>query len=488
MEDLLSQVLDINRLEEGELPLNVNKVSVNNIIRYCVQRFDLQSIKHNIEFALSGFEEETTLYFDSAHLEKIVMNLLSNAIKYSSSGSHIYVDLHESEEWVRLSVKDEGPGIAEEDRAHIFNRYYQGKSSSYCIQPGTGIGLAFVKELVSLHKALIEFRSPSEGGSCFVLGLRKGKAHYNSTQLQSGYSTKRKNIFAENHTGLGGKDNFRALSTAAPKKLPRVQRALKTILVVDDNIELRQFLRTQLQNSYNIIEAENGRVAFELTIRDQPDLIVADVMMPVMDGLALAEKLKSKSESAHIPLILLTAKTSKWDTVEGLQCGADDYLGKPFDSAELAARIAAQLNQKQRIAQSIYAKFRRREEGTEGRKPVAQSQSEDEFKQKLLFLIDKNMGNSEYDLNALASDLHLHWATLNRRVKEYFSCTPIKLLRQRRLEASLKLLQNNEGSISEVAYACGFENLAYFSRSFSQCYSVPPSRFSEIDPELEEIS
>ncbi len=479
MMDLLGQVLDINRLEAGGMPINISKINLVTSLQYCIERFKLQAEKQSILFKTKGLEDKGTInadvFFDAEHFEKIMLNLLSNAVKYSPTGGFIEVGL-EIKNTAKIWVKDQGPGISSSDQKHIFDRYYQGKFSSYTSQPGTGIGLALVKELLNLHHGNITVESLPGAGACFTIFLKTDLEHYHlNTEYDYLLSAETNSHFTDLNEPLF--DELPALDGSSAKSLDTTINHRKTLLIIDDNAELRAFIKSTLKNIYNVVEADNGREGLQAVIDYLPDVIVSDVMMPVMDGFQLAQKLKASVETSHIPLILLTAKSAKSNVVEGLQHGADDYLSKPFDSAELAARIAAQIAQKQRQANALFNQFQQQDSKPQETLVV-------EFPQQVLDTINEHLNESDFDVTKLCQYLHVHQATLNRRVKKVFECTPVQLLRKQRLLAGLEMLRSSEGTISEVAYACGFESLAYFSRCFSQEFQHPPSEYLKINASI----
>ena len=476
MMELLSQVLDINKLEANGMPLKVVKMEVAANLLYCIQRFQQVSEKRSVRFKTIGFDNNTSIYFDADHFEKIILNLISNAVKFSPKNSEITVEIKIEDSQVEVCIIDRGIGISPDDLPHIFSRFYQGQQPSQTIQPGTGIGLSLVRELITLHGGKINAKSDISKGSCFCVIFLRGHEHYEKEQISD-----HNYVIPSNSSQMSlpveatQPDNKNIEQTGI--SMP-INSSHKTLLIIDDNSDLRAFIRSGLESTYNIIEASNGRTGLESAKQNQPDLIVSDVMMPVMDGLQLAKELKANQHTAHIPLILLTAKSTKRDTVEGLQQGADDYLSKPFDSAELAARIASQLAQKQRIAEKIRADFKQNSQKNTSPDPI--DENTERFEMGINQLILNNMGDETFDVEKMYQGLNITRSTLFRQVKKAFSCTPNQLLKLRRLEVALKMLQQNKGSISEVGYATGFQSLSVFSRAFSDKYQVPPSRFSEI--------
>lgn len=468
MVKLLDQILDINRLEVGGMSMSIVKMDLSESLHHLVRRFEMQVEKQQISFKLVGLEECHVLYFDADHFEKIILNLISNAVKFSPTKSMIEIGMGTADNKIMLWIKDEGPGICPDELSHIFERYYQGRASSNTLQPGTGIGLALVNELLTLHQGTITVESDLGKGAQFTLMLMADSSHYHLDVINNfSYSTDEKVLL--------GVDNVEELVSVSLSNSDSVEDSLcKSILIVDDNAELRRFIRTLLDSTYNVLEADNGQTGFQQVVDNQPDLIICDIMMPVMDGLEFTEKLKSTIETAHIPLILLTAKSTKEEVVGGLRQGADDYLSKPFDSKELLARIAAQLAQKQRIADVLYRKFNLQDETL-----AVKLEENDKFTLSFNELFSEKLGDPKFDVEQMCDAMNMSRSSLFRHVKKRFNCTPVQLLRTRRLELSLQMLKARSGSVSEVAYAVGFQSLSAFSRAFLEHYKTCPVRIIE---------
>ena len=469
MLDLLGQVLDINKLESESMPINVSKMDVVSNMAYCIQRFELIAEKQGIRFNKSGFDSELIIYFDVEHFEKIMLNLLSNAVKFSPEESQIDVQIENKTEMVIIRVTDYGTGIEDEELTHIFDRFYQGSASSHTIQPGTGVGLALVKELLALHKGEISAKSTYGEKTIFEVSLRKGSQHYGELPINEQLGVPLGETHAIAEQLLSTEKKIDAEKQAAGK-------SFKTLLIIDDNSDLRRFIRTILVSNYHILEAANGKDGLEIAQTAQPDLIISDVMMPIMSGLQLAQTLKSESLTSHIPLILLTAKTTKRDIVEGLGEGADDYITKPFDSAELVARIESQLAQRKNIARNLFAEFAQKSNAA----ALEENPATDRFAQQLDELLQAKMGDETFDVEQMCHGMNTTRSTLFRQVKKRFECTPKQLLKIRRLEMSVELLKSNSGSVSEVGYAVGFQSLSTYSRAFSEHFGVPPTRYQEL--------
>lgn len=466
MLSLVGQILDINRLESGEMQLAVSELDSSELILSIIKRFELLAQKQEIAISAIGMGQPNIVWFDPDHLNKIVGNLLSNAIKFSPMESKIEVGIRDTDGTLMIWVKDTGHGIPLEERHQLFTRFYQGKHSTNSLQPGTGIGLSMVKELLELHQGSIKLDEGYTDGCLFYVVIKKDKTHY------------RKEHFAdrpENSKGIESELQSVPILTEHSS-----QEDQPNVLVVDDNEDLRTFIRNTLSTNYNVVTASNGAEALRVVEENQPDFIVSDVMMPVMDGLTFAAKLKENADTAHIPLMLLTAKSTKRETVAGLQGGADDYLTKPFDSSELIARIAAHLEQKRNIAAAIYARFRQEKDNTDLSADNGPEYPSDSFEFKFKTLVSEQLASPDFDIESLSESLFLSRSSLFRKVKKSFGCSPNQYLKNTRLTLSLQMLQQSEASVSDVAYAVGFQSLSFFSRSFKAYFDVSPSEHHKI--------
>ena len=467
---LVGQILDINRLENGEMTLAVTSIDLQLVLQKIIRQFSVVAEQQDIVIELD-MDDLPNIWFDEDHLYKICSNLLSNAVKFSPPGGRIRVEVSPLDgDWLAISVSDQGPGIAEDERDQLFTRFFQGKHSSNHLQPGTGIGLSMVKELLELHHGRIELDDDYREGCRFRLTIRRGKSHYAAKDLLE-FSRKPAPSVDEFTRRLQPDVTAAATKKSADNALPE---HFPTVLVVDDNRDLREFIKATLASAYHCIEAENGVAALKLLDKVAPDFIICDIMMPQMDGIEFTRRVKAEVETAHIPLLLLTAKATKRDTVNGLQQGADDYLTKPFDSSELIARIDAHLQQKQHISQAIYQQF------IQTLPAPANDEGGDSFKNRFHQLIMEKISDSDFDIAAMSSAMHMERSTLFRKVKQTFDCTPNQYLKAQRLKMALQMLRKNSGSISEIAYAVGFQSLNYFSRSFREQYQVSPSLHQKI--------
>lgn len=461
---LVGQVLDINRLESGRFPLRVAEYDITDLINQIVIRFTLWAKQHQQVLISKHTEEPLLMYFDQDQLDKCLSNLVTNAIKYSGLQSKITISIvyhSNKKDLIGIEVSDTGKGVSEESEKRLFERFYQGPQSEHVSEPGTGIGLSLVKELMDLHHGKVELINQIGKGCRFVLWLNKGAQHFDQSQL---LKTTQKSILED--TTLTPQE-----PAATPASIPKNGGDITTLLIVDDNSELRHFISLRLSSYYRIIEAVDGQQGMLKARQQLPDLIISDVMMPVMDGFTMAKNLKSEPMTQTIPIILLTAKSSKRETVEGLQTGADDYLTKPFDTSELIARITGLLQNRKRLRQDISTEY------------LAQKLSvtkNTSFTEKIYIEVMSQIANPEFNIELLSNAMAMSRSSLNRKCQKEFERSANQYIVETRMQHAIKLLKENKYSISEIAYGTGYESLNYFSRSFKNHFGQSPSSFQMV--------
>ncbi|WP_170113408.1 hybrid sensor histidine kinase/response regulator transcription factor [Ahniella affigens] len=460
MQHLVDEVLDLHRLEAGQIKLHKQTIDLATFTRQLGEDFAELARLRGIALQIHA-ETESLLpvSVDVVQLRRILSNLIGNALKFSGSGSLVGVYLGTDNGYARVLIEDQGPGIPAEDVPQVFERYFQSAHHQKMARGGTGIGLALVRELVELHGGQVGIDSTLGVGTkvWFLLPLAAADASLEALPLPE--------------AGHG--------SHHLPAAMERtVQQALssgKTVLVVDDNEELRAFLKSQLAPNYRVIDAGNGADALTISRAETPDLIVTDLMMPVMDGHEFVAALRADPEIAFIPVLMLSARGQKRDIVSGLTIGADDYLPKPFDTSELIARIAALLAAQQRLARRL-SEPPRAMVAAEAATASAGTRKRATFSERLDQVLLSSLGDTKLSVETLADKLHMDRSTLFRKCQESLGTAPADYLRQVRLRRAHELLSQNQGSVSEVAYAVGFESLSHFSRSFKAEFGVPPSQ------------
>jgi DNA-binding response OmpR family regulator len=451
----VNQLLDLSRLDSGKMKLQIIKGDVLQLLRSLSASFDSMAERKQIHYQIHFSEQTHIVFFDKDKLEKIFANLLSNAFKYTPEKGTVSVIVEMEEGRLRLSIEDNGPGIAKKELDKVFDRFYQVEGTG---DKGSGIGLALVKELVDLYRGHIIVSSEPGRGSRFRVSLPIDKSSFKDDEL----------VYGEWRPG----ENFinRSIDEKEEAIADRpLNSLLPLLLIVEDNVDLRRFICETLQQQYQIMEAKDGKEGFEKAMAEIPDLIISDVMMPVMDGFAMVEKMKKDERTSHIPVILLTAKASQSHKVEGLETGADDYLTKPFDAKELLTRIQNLINQRKLL--------RKKFAGSIQLKPseVSVKSIDEVFLTNVMQVVEDNMGEEEFTVEELAKKVNMSRSQLHRKLVALIDKSPSDLIRQTRLLRAKELLQKRSATPSEVAFKVGFNSHTYFSKCFKDEFGISPS-------------
>ncbi len=476
LQQLVGSILDFRKIQNGKMELKLSRFNIVEALKMWTGDFALTAKRKNIRLHLNVEEHKGSaeVIADEEKIARVVFNLLSNAMKYSPKDGDIYVSLrNEEDSRLRIDVRDTGKGIAKEEAPKVFERFFQAKGAA----SGTGIGLALVKSFVELHHGEAKVESEPGKGSDFYFVIpceqegeiqvihKDGNSVDNST---SGLYTDDKPYV--NESVLQYIDD-------GDKKCGKLQQVIgesgdkPTLLIVDDNNDIRQYERTLLQDSYVVLEASDGKEGLEIAKREIPDLVICDVMMPVMDGLEFTEQLKTHTATSHIPVIMLTAKNLEEHRAEGYEHGADSYITKPFHSKVLLARIGNLLKQR-KLLKNLYQSTAKT---VEQRIDESQLDSRDkQFMKQLHTIIQKNLANSEFGVEDIGKEIGLSRVQLYRKVKAMTGSSVVDLLRKARLAKARRLLESRSMSISEVAYEVGFSAPSYFTKCFKDEYGMLP--------------
>ena len=472
LQRLINQLLDLSKLEAGRMPLHARPRNVTAFLRGLVQSFASLAERRHITLQYHAEDETLLLYFDADKLEKVISNLLSNAFKFTPAGGRIRVDVRDVEDEkgqaVGIRVQDTGPGIPAEELPYIFDRFHQVNGSATREHEGTGIGLTLAKELVERHGGTISAESKVDAGTTITIWLPQGKAHLAPEDL-----IEEKEAEAPD----GATPPAGSWPAAAEESRDDGRRAAPPshapiVLIVEDNADVREYLKSHLVALYRVEEAADGVEGLEKTRALRPDLVISDVMMPRMDGYALCRAIKTARPLSHIPVVLLTARADEESTVEGLETGADDYLHKPFSAAELLVRVENLIE----IRRVLRQRFSR---GVVLRPADVYVSSEEEaFIEQVRAVIEVEMANSAFTVDVLADAMALSPRQLQRKLRALTRLSPSGLIRSMRLERAAQLLEQRAGNVSDVALAVGFRDAKYFSRLFRQAFGVLPSEYS----------
>jgi len=461
--NLINQLLDFRKAEYGLLQLNVSK---GNIVRFSKEvhlYFREMAKSKGIKYKFKHSEDEIIFPFDRNKIEIVLCNLLSNAIKYCSAGDKITIEIAKEDAYCIITVKDTGLGMEADYLDMIFDHFYQIKSAESTEMIGSGIGLSFSKKIIELHHGNIEVKSEINKGAEFII-----KLPLNLKYSQNEIDTKFINT-----------DNIKAYNTKwNENQIENLNISTKenTLLLIDDNQEILDYLKDILSDSYNILMANGGDEGFKIASNEIPDLIVSDVMMPGKDGITLCKELKSQIITSHIPIILLTARSSTVFEIQGLQTGADDYITKPFNPTIIKARIDSLLENRKKIRTLLLNKIQFEPTQEEIEKD---SNTESAFIHKAILLVENNMQNSSFSIDTMVEELNMSQSTLYRKIKSLTGLSLTSFIRSIRLKKAAHLILTDDLNLSQIAYEVGFNDYKYFKISFEKQFDCLPSKYKE---------
>lgn len=499
---LINQLMEFRRLEQGNGQLKVKNGDIVTFLQDIRDAFSELAEKKKIKFQLNSSREHLEIWYDYDKLEKIFYNLISNAIKFTNEGGKIEIDIHvpdkieasqnnrlqqklmifnpkmmanrSSSRFIEIKITDNGVGIPEENMHKIFDRFFQfekevfsrGKKISMA---GTGIGLALTKSLIDLHKGRISVESQVGEGTVFTIKLPLGKEAYSDDEIviDDGPETEKKldEYLSDDISEANCDEETEHAELFRQKNLP-------VILIVEDNGDLRKFLKNNLEEKYLIKEAAHGKEGFDLAKTIVPDLIITDIMMPVMDGIEMSKLIKADELTRHIPLIMLTAKESLDDKIEGIETGADDYMGKPFSLRLLTAKIKNLIEQRSKIQEELKKKILLEP------KDILLDSPDEIFLRKAVEIIENNISDPEFGVDQFGTDMNLSRMQLYRKLKALTNQSANEFIRSVRLKRAAQMLkQTNSYTIAEITYEVGFNDPKYFSKCFQKEFGVTPSKF-----------
>ena len=466
---LINELMDFRKLQFNKMSVNASKINLIPFIEEVSSHFEGEATEKNIILSVDYSENPINVWGDPSMLEKIIFNLLSNAFKVTPTNGMVSIYINKSRnkinfplidpekllESIEIIIEDTGSGIKKENINKIFDRFYQVTEFDKQYYGGTGIGLEVVRNFIELHKGKIEVSSKLNIGTQFKIQLPNGNKHL---------EIKNKNITVKYNSN----DNLQTKLTAFENSNNKSKD--KTLLIIDDNSELRSYLNNELDTNYNILLAENGKIGFELANKHIPDIIITDVMMPVMDGIELCEMIKNDLRTSHIPIMMITAKGMEVDKIKGIDSGADVYLQKPFNMNVLKSHLK-QLISTRKI---LFKKYLSGIDFSENTTSLDQ-----EFILNVLNYINKNISDNNLNVENLADELLLSRSKLYRKIKALTGLTANEFIRNVRLEKSKEILENSEFSISEICYKVGFSSPSYFTKCFKLQYGVLPKEIRE---------
>lgn len=462
---LVNELMDFRKIESGKTKLNITADNLVNFAKEIYLSFQHLAIQRKIKYRFICEYETIEVYFDRDQLEKVVFNLLSNAFKFVPENGEIILEITNDNGNIALKVYDNGPGIPIESRNKLFTDFYQAGIQKER-NAGTGIGLALSKRIALLHHGNLILEEATDK-TCFCLTLKTGSSHFKSEEL--------KDYIDSESTGIYELQS-EVDAIIYPESLLRLTASSfnkPSILVTDDNFEVRDFIVKALTNKYSIIEAENGAQALALATEKIPDLIISDVMMPVMDGFEFCRKIKTDERTSHIPVILLTARSGEIHELDGLRTGADIYLTKPFSIRKLQLNVENLLL----LHDNMRNKFSR--QFTLQPSDVVIESHDEEFLNKVLQLLEVNISNPEFNVNQFAAEIGMSTPVFYKKIKALTGLTVNNFVKSIRLKRAVQLLEQNAGTIYEIAYMVGFNDAKYFSKEFRKQYGQSPSEIQK---------
>jgi len=467
---LINRLMDFRKLENHQVTL---ESAEGNIVKFTKEIF-LSFIEYakdgGYNYTFESSEEEIPVYFDRYKLERVFYNLISNAFRYTPKGGNIHLKISHDNENLFIAVEDSGVGIAPEHIDKIFDLFFEvpmhnNVQKNY--NKGTGIGLSIVKNIVKLHKGSIDVSNKKSGGVVFTVTLPLGRAHLMDSEIITDF---RISDDIDQYTA-----QLQTTEITEPEDIDDfvVNDEKQTILIVEDHKVLRSFMKNLLKKDYNIIEAENGKIAFEKALQHVPNLIISDVIMPEMVGTELCSKIKENLKTSHIPVILLTSRTSLVYKFEGLESGADDYISKPFNLTEFKLRVKNLLNSTERLKNKFT--------GEDNFIPseITVSSLDEELLKKAFKIVEENISNEQFDIPFFCTELGVSRTMLFLKIKAWTNFTPNEFIHEIRLKRAAQLLEQNKLNVSEISYKVGFNNPKYFSKCFQKKYGETPTQFAD---------
>ena len=461
---LVGEILDFRKVQNNKAELHLNRFYLQHELTTWTEDFRTVAARRGITIRVdvSGVEDDAVLIADRDKMEHVYFNIMSNALKYTPDGGCITTTLLHHDHCYTLRIADTGKGIPTEELPHLFERFYQAKGAI----GGTGIGLSLVKAYIDMHRGSVHAESAEGKGTTFVIELPDSQPGYDPAKDTPAATQAEKGLVD---------DNYIATDTTAQEAAERITNAedfdaeRPLVLIIDDNNGMRAYLRSILQDKYNVSEATNGEQGLEKARREVPKLVVCDVMMPVMDGLEFTKRLKEDTATSHIPVVLLTARSLSEQRKEGYDTGADSYITKPFSGQVLLSRIENLLRSRIML-RSVFAGDKQETEEEE-----KLNEADKTFVGRLRTAIQDNLGDSDFSVERLGEEIGLSRVQLYRKVKALTGQTPVELLRKARLTKARQLLEKTEKSVSEIAYEVGFTSPSYFNKCFKDEFDINPS-------------
>ncbi|MCL5128365.1 MULTISPECIES: two-component regulator propeller domain-containing protein [unclassified Algibacter] len=449
--NLVDQLLDLSKLETGNLNLSVSKGNLTVLLKQLIAAFQFKTKEKNIVFT-HQMKTINDAWFDKDVIEKIIINLLSNAVKYTPKNGKIHFEAIVQNGQIIISVINNGNTVPEEELNKLFTRYYQNNKTA----DGVGIGLSLVKELVTLSHGNIIAHTMNDDEIQFTVTLPIERSFYNSSEIIELQTVE--NPVIQNSP-----------NTIEPISKTKNNKNKPLLLIVEDDEDIRQFISSIFEQDYTIKKATDGEQGIANALKYIPDIIISDIMMPRISGIELCNTLKLDERTSHIPIILLTAKSGDKNEIIGLKTGADDYITKPFNNNKLKIRVEKLIELRQQLQQRYSNSFNLSD--------IKTTSVDQQFLKKLKEVLNKNITNTDFNSELLSKNMLMSRMQLHRKLKALTGLTTSEFIKSQRLKASLPLLKASQLTISEIAYSVGFNSVSYFSKCFKDAYNVSPANY-----------
>jgi signal transduction histidine kinase/DNA-binding response OmpR family regulator len=464
---LVDQMIDFRKIDKGHLKLEIGKYNISKLISDVKVNFNLVAEKRSINFTYQPIDYE--VWMDKDRMENVLFNILSNAFNYTKNGGKIEIKCSLTDEHLEIVINDNGVGIPKSQLDEIFVEFFRDKKQVINKSGSGGIGLFFVKSIIDEHHGKIEVESQENTFTKFTIKLLRGNNHFNEEQL---IEFEPEEIIINN------------FSTDKENEAIEFNHILKhkTVLVVEDNKDVREYLIAQLKPYYQVLDAENGLQGIKIASIEMPDIIVSDIMMPGIDGIALCQRIKTNIETSHIPVILLTAKTADEQKIKGFEVGADDYITKPFSSNILISRINNILKNREIVINRL------KNSPSISPSEVTITPLDEKLLQKVINLVEENISDEGYSVEKLSSDAGVSRPQLYRKLKVLTDMSINEFIRNIRLKRAANLLKQDDSSVSNVMYEVGYSNKSYFTKTFSEMFGVNPKEYKKSRIKFDENS
>ena len=468
MLQLVNQILDFRKIQSGKMRLHVSQINLNTLVQSFQKEFRVLAEENEISFNFQLADETIYLWADKEKLETVIRNIISNAFKFTPSGGSIFVStgLVEGSERCYIRVEDNGVGIPQNKLSEIFERFSQGENARNAYYQGTGIGLALSKEIISLHHGLVKAESEAQQGAVFTVELLLGKEHYKPSEVDF--------YVGDGEAEAVGSDLSSAETQEVVNEEEGMDASLPTVLLVEDNKDLGNLLKLQLEDRYNIYLAANGVEGLKKVHLYHPDIVVTDQMMPEMSGTEMLQRIRQDFQISHIPVIILTAKNDDEAKTKAISMGANAYITKPFSKDYLIARIEQLLGERKLFRERVWTHS---EEAQPDNYEQYLVKKDIQLLEKIHQVIEENLDNSDFNIDTIAANVGLSRSAFFKKLKSLTGLAPVDLVKEIRLNKSIELIKNTDMSISEIAFAVGFKDSGYYSKCFRKKYDQTPREY-----------